>query len=126
MASSKAPSLAQKRRRHLLKQPAAKGDPRKENLWAVRGFDGSRVVFASDLALHHFLFTEGDPSVRTVRYHFGQAHAPGVSEEVCFDALVTFSDGRQVCRHVRKIPSDLVPGCAAPGVLPPRYSVYGT
>jgi hypothetical protein len=100
------PSLACKRRRNLLKQPEAKGDPRKQNLWVIRAFDGSRIVLASDLALQHFFFTEGDPSVSTVSYHYSQATEQLDDGNFCFDALVTFRDGRKVCRHVREAPTD--------------------
>lgn len=107
MATTKAPSLAHKRRRDLLKRPEAKGDPRKQNLWVIRAFDGSRIVLASDLALHHFLFTEGDPSVSTVCYYYRPSPDDVDAGGICFDALVTFCNGSKVCRHVRAASSDL-------------------
>lgn len=102
VAIAKVPSLVSKRRRNLLRQPQKKGDPRLQNLWAVRTFDGTRVVLASDVALEHFFFTEGDPTVATVQYPSEQAPEMLSWEGVYFDALVSFRDGRRECRHVRR------------------------
>ncbi|MBD8898549.1 hypothetical protein [Rhodanobacter sp. DHG33] len=107
MTTAKVPSLVTKRRRNLLKQPAAKSDPRKENLWAVRAFDGTRIVLASDLALEHFFFAEGDPTVATVQYPTEQAPEALECDGVNFDALVTYRDGNRECRHVRAKPLNL-------------------
>lgn len=104
--SHKLPSLVIKRRRNLAKSPEAKGDPRKQNLWAVRTFDGVRLVLSGDLSLDHFFFTEGDPSVRSARYPTEDDSAPLGGEAASFNAIVTHLDGRIEGRHVRANPLD--------------------
>jgi len=104
---AKVPSLVSKRRRNLLKQPKAKGDPRNQNLWVVRAFDGTRIVLASDLALDHFFFAEGDSAVVTVQYPAEQVPEALGCDGVYFDALVTYRDGKRECRHVRGVPIEL-------------------
>lgn len=99
-----APSLVHTRRCNLLKQPQGKGRPQKKSIWVVRTFDGSRIVLGSDLALHHFLFTEGDPMVSTTCYPYVPAElVANGNGDFCFDALVTYRDGSRVCRDVRQV-----------------------
>lgn len=99
--SQKLPSLAVKRRQKLARTPEAKGDPRKNNLWVVRLFDGTQTILSSDLSMEHLFYTEGDPSIRSARYPTEADIEPLGGKDIAFNAIVTRIDGNIECRHVR-------------------------
>lgn len=101
---AKKPSLVQARRTQWAdgKLP---GNPQKQNLWIVSGFESppQQIVLLGDPRREHYFYTEGDPAVATATYNpdpikiHGPAPAP---DSISFDAIVHLSDGSKQCRSV--------------------------
>jgi hypothetical protein len=70
-------------------------------LWAIRLFDGTRTILNGDLSLEHVFYTEGDTTVRSVRYPTEADTEPLGGKNVAFNAIVIQMDGGIQCRHVR-------------------------
>ena len=104
MEKKKVKSLAQSRRRRLVgDKPFA--TTKHSNIWVLRSFQSNKViVLTGDLRIEHYYLCEGDPEVADVDFNPAPVHVAydGVSQEVRFDTIVTFRDGKKECRDVRQ------------------------